>query len=347
MGRVFGWLLFIFILTVTVFLSLLVYVIRDINYFENTEMPQIETKQEVKKITMEYNDSVFSLMNKTTDEVLELLGEPARKDKTAYSYTWWIYDDIDEYMQLGILNDQVETVFAAGDKLKSDPISIGDSYNTLLEDFTVRRKVTYEKGISHYTFLLNDEDVKLNPLIRLEDNLFVQAYIDSFTNKISALRILTGDLLISQRFYEMEYRGTLPVEVDLSENDWQEIQSGMERQIFDLTNVFRKRHGLSLVEHDALVSEVAYFHSKDMYDQQYFSHDSKDGRGLKDRIESKNVYYVGAGENIAAQHSDALAAMQGWLNSKGHRETMLNEQYNYLGVGVHRLYYTQNYIFKH
>lgn len=347
MGRVFGWLMFIFILTITVFLSLLIYVIKDINYFENTEMPQIETKQEVKKVAIEYNDSVFSLMNKTTDEVVELLGEPARKDKTAYSYTWWIYNDLDTYMQLGILNDQVETVFAAGGQLESEPLSIGDSYNKLLENFTVKRKVTYEKGISHYTFLLNDEDIKLNPLIQLDDNLFVQAYIDSFTNKISSLRILTGDLLISQRFYEMEYRGTLPAEPDLSGEDWLAIQDGMERQIFDVTNVFRDRHGLELLENDELVSEVAYFHSKDMHDQQYFSHESKDGRGLKDRIESKNVYYVGAGENIAAQHSDALAAMQGWLNSKGHRETMLNEQYNYLGVGVHRLYYTQNFIFKH
>jgi Uncharacterized protein with SCP/PR1 domains len=42
-----------------------------------------------------------------------------------------------------------------------------------------------------------------------------------------------------------------------------------------------------------------------------------------------------------------LAVMEGWLNSEGHRETLLNEQYNYLGVGVHRLYYTQNFLLKH
>ena len=34
-----------------------------------------------------------------------------------------------------------------------------------------------------------------------------------------------------------------------------------------------------------------------------------------------------AGENIAAQHSDGVAALQGWLNSEGHRKNLLNEQF--------------------
>lgn len=342
-----SWLLFLFITTVAIFLSVLLYVMNDLNYFENQDVPQIETKQEAKKPTIHFDDSVFSLMQQSKEDIKELLGDPVREDKSAYGYTWWVYNDEDTYMQLGMLNDRVETVFSAGNELHSEPISIGDSYDELLGKFDIKQKVTYEKGISHYTFILSEDDMKANPLIQLDEQLFVQPYIDTFTQKVSSLRIITGDLLTSQRFYEMEYRGSLPEEEDLSDKDWQEIQSGMEKQIFDMTNVFRKRHGLQAVERDGLVNEVAYLHSQDMYDQQYFSHESKDGRGLKDRLEEKSVYYVGAGENIAAQHSDAIAAMQGWLNSEGHRETMLNEQYNYLGIGVHRLYYTQNFIFKH
>jgi len=346
MSRFFGWVIVMFIITVTIFISLLVYVINDINYFESTEMPQIETKQEVKKLAVEFDDSVFSLMNKSTDEIVELLGEPVRKDKTAYRYTWWIYNEIDTYLQLGILNDQVETVFAAGDQLESKPISIGDSYNKLLDNFTIKRKVTYEKGISHYTFLLNDDDIKLNPLIQLDDDLFVQVYIDSFTNKVSSLRVMTGDLLISQRFYEMEYRGTLPADVELSDKDWQAIQGGMERQIFDLTNVIRSEFQINHVEWEKPLHEVAFMHSKDMSNNNYFSHYTLDGEGLKERLATKEVFYQSAGENIATQYSDGLAAVEGWLNSKGHREAILDESYTHLGVGVYRLYYTQNFIKK-
>src|SRR5699024_11722582 len=83
-----------------------------------------------------------------------------------------------------------------------------------------------------------------------------------------------------------------------------------------------------------------------MYENNFFSHDSQDGRNLKDRLEEENIYYVSAGENIAAQHTDAPAAMEGWLNSEGHREAMLYEDYNRIGVGVHHLYYTQNFLLK-
>lgn len=347
LNRFMSWLLVMFVATVVIFLSILVYVMNDIHHFSEQEMPQIETEQEIKKQAIEFDDSVFSLMNKNTDDIKDLLGEPVRKDPSAYGYTWWIYNEEATYLQLGIQDEEVITVYAAGDDLESDPISIGDTYNDLLQQFDIERKVTYEKGISHYTFLLSETDVRENPLIQLDHHLFVQPHIDTFTQEVSSLRIMTGDLLTLQRFYEMEYRGTLPEDMELTDQEWQAVQKGMEKQILDMTNVLRKRHDLQQVSQDEVVSEVAYMHSKDMHDQQYFSHESKDGRGLKERLESENVYYVGAGENIAAQHSDALAAMQGWLNSEGHRETLLNEQYNYLGVGVHRLYYTQNFILKH
>ncbi|MBR3119412.1 MAG: CAP domain-containing protein, partial [Oceanobacillus sp.] len=43
---------------------------------------------------------------------------------------------------------------------------------------------------------------------------------------------------------------------------------------------------------------------------------------------------------------DAPAAMEGWLNSEGHREALLSNDYTHIGVGVHRLYYTQNFLGK-
>lgn len=335
------------LLATTVFLSILLYDLLQWGNVKFDPHPQIDTAQEEKKAPIEFNDSVFSLMHQSTDEVIRLLGEPERKDLSAYQYTWWIYNDGDSYLQVGILDDRVETVYAGGEGLDSDPIAVGDSVAKLVEKYPLQQRVTFDKGIAHYTFILKDEDLRTQPLIKLDDNLFVQCYIDTFTQKVSGLRILTGDLLLRQRFYEMEYRGQLPKEITLDEEEWKKVQAGMERQIFDLTNILRKQHQLPEVKYDKIVSEVAYLHSKDMYEKQYFSHESLDGRGLKERLDERNVVYVGAGENIAAQHVDAIAAVQGWLNSQGHRESLLNEQYNYLGVGVHRLYYTQNFIVKY
>lgn len=44
--------------------------------------------------------------------------------------------------------------------------------------------------------------------------------------------------------------------------------------------------------------------------------------------------------------SIAQPAVEGWLNSKGHRENLLDGSYTYMGAGTYRKYYTQNFIIK-
>lgn len=318
----------------------------EIDQNEKSELPQLESNQVAKKIEFHVEDGVFSLMGQSVADIVEALGEPKRKDPSAYGYTWWIYEGQGVYMQLGIEKNKVQTIFATGDLLESPPLLIGTDYEKVAEQFPFQKKVTYQKGISHYSFLLNENDIKIQPLIALSDDLFVQCYFDTYTNKLSSLRIANGDILTRQRFYEMEYRGTLPSSPDLSDTDWEKVERGMEEQIFDLTNMYREIHDVPALQWERDLSEVALLHSKDMFEQQYFSHQSLDGRGLKERIEERNLYYLAAGENIAAQHLDAPAATEGWLNSEGHRETLLSDQYNFLGVGVYRLYYTQNFLLK-
>jgi uncharacterized protein YkwD len=84
-----------------------------------------------------------------------------------------------------------------------------------------------------------------------------------------------------------------------------------------------------------------------MSTNQYFDHVSPTKGGLAERLAQGNVSYLLAGENIAAKYIDGIAAIEGWLNSEGHRETLLHEEYNYLGVGVYEKYYTQNFVQKH
>lgn len=64
------------------------------------------------------------------------------------------------------------------------------------------------------------------------------------------------------------------------------------------------------------------------------------------RLNDGNVKYRMAGENIAAKYIDAPAAVNGWLNSEGHRKAMLSLDFEEIGVGVDDLYYTQNFITK-
>lgn len=309
----------------------------------------LETKlvPEKRQRSIPLDGDIFQWIGKPVEELVESLGKPVRKDISAYDYEWWVYtDQSSKYIQFGVLDDEIKTIYATGEDLDIDPIQFGQDYNAVKDKMSFSNEVTYSKGISSYTFHLNEEDLKMRPLAKITNDVFVQCYFDTFTNELSSIRVLTADVLLKHRPYEIVYRGKLPGEPDLTDEEWDSVDAGMEQQVFDITNVMRNQHEKSILGWEEPVSEVAFTHSKDMAENDYFSHDSLDGSGLKERLAVKDIIYIAAGENIAAQYTDAPAAMEGWLNSKRHHKALFNDEYTHLGVGVYRLYYTQNFLAK-
>lgn len=62
----------------------------------------------------------------------------------------------------------------------------------------------------------------------------------------------------------------------------------------------------------------------DMAAQNYFSHISKDGRSLVDRINATGYAWSTIGENIAAGHATVDAVVDGWIASDGHCANIMN-----------------------
>ncbi|SET29848.1 Uncharacterized conserved protein YkwD, contains CAP (CSP/antigen 5/PR1) domain [Oceanobacillus limi] len=290
---------------------------------------------------------LFDWIGKKPEELVEKYGEPIRIDPSAYTYDWWVYTNEEtHFIQFGVAEGEIITIYATGLDLEIAPFSIGDSYDLVDKELPFEQEVTYTSGPSSYTFQLTDEDLQHRPLAKVTSDLFIQTYFDSFTEQLSSIRIMKGDVLLQHHPYAMEYRGEIPSSPNPSEEKWADIEHGMEQQVFEISNVIRNYFNKSQLKWDDKVREVAYSHSRDMAENNYFSHYGLSGDGLKERLAENEVYYFAAGENIAAQYVDAPAAVQGWLNSEGHREALLNNKYTHLGVGVYRLYYTQNFLTK-
>ncbi|NEU29495.1 CAP domain-containing protein [bacterium LRH843] len=284
-----------------------------------------------------------SLIGMTGSEVIKKLGEPVRKDQSAYGYDWWIYEQTDDaYIQIGVNNDEVVTAFFAG-KLTDAPFFSGQTYEQLNEmlSFQDRVNVKVDKGM--YQFELSAEDLLMRPLVNY-NNDWVQLYFDAFTGELSSVRMMTDDVLLLQRPYSISYRGKLPEIPELSAAEWSIIEEGYAKQIFNYTNFLRKRHGLNPLNWEENVANVAYLHSKEMAIKNYFSHTSPTAGELGDRFEKGDVKFKLAGENIAAKYVDGLASVEGWLNSEGHRVNLLHDTFTHLGVGVYKDYYTQNFM---
>ncbi|WP_307851988.1 MULTISPECIES: CAP domain-containing protein [Neobacillus] len=286
------------------------------------------------------------LIGKNAADIVKELGEPQRIDETPYGYQWYIYNlDFKRYVQVGIENSQVATIFVLGENLNISPFEIGQPVEEIFNTQFFETNINIDLNGNNYRFELNDTDLNLRPIIQLGD-VFFQLYIDKFTGTLSSVRILNAETFIKQRPYELVYRGELIDQPLPDEEMWEKIETGAEQEIFDISNVLRQRYKLDPLKWDDSTAEVAFGHSKDMALNNDFSHTSKKFGSLADRLNKAEVAYKTAGENIAANYTDGPAAVEGWLNSKGHRDSLLNKEFTHLGVGVYQKYYTQNFIQK-
>lgn len=149
--------------------------------------------------------------------------------------------------------------------------------------------------------------------------------------------------------------------------------SEVESAILQYTNEERQKNGVAPLTWDDRLSTIARQHSQDMVDNRYVSHDNLQGESPTDRARKHGYplrkdlgggwYSEGIGENINKMPTgeiegfgiviitpDAIARAHtvSWMDSPGHRENILNPQYDKLGVGVvydgHTYYYaTQNF----
>ena len=106
-----------------------------------------------------------------------------------------------------------------------------------------------------------------------------------------------------------------------------------EQEMFRMVNTERAKAGLALLAFDNPLRDVARAHSKDMFERGYFSHYTPEGLSPFDRMDDHGIEYSFAGENLALAPSTELA-MQGLMNSPGHRKNILSPNFRKVGIGV-------------
>lgn len=110
----------------------------------------------------------------------------------------------------------------------------------------------------------------------------------------------------------------------------------MEQDAFEQVNVQRTNEGLAALIMDEDVRAVARGHSEDMAARDFFDHVNPDGLDPFERLAAAGIAYTWAGENIAwNNYPDPVpTAVEGWMNSQGHRENILRQQFTHTGMGV-------------
>ncbi|MCD8509397.1 MAG: CAP domain-containing protein [Bacillus sp. (in: Bacteria)] len=297
----------------------------------------------VKNTTTTNNDRpLHKFLNQPATSLQAQLGNPNRVDLSVFGHEWWIYHNRrTSYIQVGVYKGRVMSIYT----MNNNKAGRGPTYTVFSRKYNFRRDI--EVNTSHVScqFHLSEKDIHVQPLISYGENWAVLSF-DTFTKDLSGIWYLTPSALLMYRPYSMSYSGRLPASPAVSPDMKREAEKGMARQIFEITNVIRARHQLSPLDWDDESAGVALGHSKDMFENHYFSHTSPTRGELSHRFQRFNIPYRMIGENIAAKQVTSFAAVEGWLNSPGHRVNLLHQDFTHLGVGVYGDCYTQNFLTK-
>lgn len=100
------------------------------------------------------------------------------------------------------------------------------------------------------------------------------------------------------------------------------------------TNAMRRDNSEAALTLDSRLSAAAQAKADDMAVNNYWSHDSPDGKTPWSFISDAGYDYAVAGENLAYGFAGADATVVGWMNSTEHRANILDNNYQNVGFGV-------------
>lgn len=95
---------------------------------------------------------------------------------------------------------------------------------------------------------------------------------------------------------------------------------------------------------NASLEKAAYLHSKDMFENKYFSHISKNGSDPSARILAQNYEYKAYAENIYAASGFTPTPEEiitQWINSPTHCVNIMTPDFKEMGVGGFQNHWTQ------
>lgn len=106
-------------------------------------------------------------------------------------------------------------------------------------------------------------------------------------------------------------------------------------QVLALINEQRAQQGCPPLTRNAVLDAVAYTHSEDMANNDFVSHNSRDGTEFWQRIQNAGYPFAEAAENIAAGSTTPEQTVQLWMASAGHSKNILNCNLRETGIGIY------------
>lgn len=104
--------------------------------------------------------------------------------------------------------------------------------------------------------------------------------------------------------------------------------------LLESTNLERSRVQSDDLRINPELAAAAHAKAQDMVDNDYWSHNTPNGKAPWNFIKESGYAYDAAAENLAYGFTNAPATVTGWMNSKQHRENLLHPTFSEVGFGI-------------
>ncbi len=109
----------------------------------------------------------------------------------------------------------------------------------------------------------------------------------------------------------------------------------IQAEIIKWTNYQRTKNGLPTLKENSKLNLTAQKKIEDMFNYQYFAHESLQGEEVADLARKNNYQFLVIGENLAmGNFVNDESLVEAWMNSPGHRENILSKNYHEIGVAA-------------
>ena len=104
-------------------------------------------------------------------------------------------------------------------------------------------------------------------------------------------------------------------------------------EVVRLVNAERTKRGLNKLVINSRLANASQ--KRAVETSKRLSHTRPSGKSFSTVLDEYGIKYSITGENIAYNYYTASEAMEGLMDSKGHRDNILNSKFKYLGVGLY------------
>ncbi|NUM25287.1 MAG: CAP domain-containing protein [Candidatus Buchananbacteria bacterium] len=113
-----------------------------------------------------------------------------------------------------------------------------------------------------------------------------------------------------------------------------QLSAIISSNIISLINQSRTDAGVEALAENEYLTKYAYEKGQDMITNDYFAHDTPDGKRPWQWINRGDYDYVYAGENLAMDFTNAEVVHDAFMKSPSHRRNILNPKYKDVGIAV-------------